>query len=110
MPDITATRPAAGAPIESAWGGGVHDAVEGIQAGKATVTFASSTASGAVVVTFPRPYATPPNVVASIGALGNYWGLVGGITATQCQVQARSPVSIASGSVDVHWVAVGTPA
>jgi hypothetical protein len=30
MPDITAARPTAGAPIESAWGGQVHDALESI--------------------------------------------------------------------------------
>ena len=107
MPDIAATRPAAGAPIESAWGGQVHDTLEGVQTGTATVTFSASTASGVVTVTFPRPYASPPVVVAGGASGSNYWGNSTGVTATTVGIQGRSATSV-SGSFPITWIAIGT--
>jgi len=46
MPDITAARPVAGQPIETAWGDQMHDAMEGIPA----TGFVIATAVGLVAV------------------------------------------------------------
>lgn len=59
-------RPVSGQPIATPWGGVVHDAIVAVdlQAGKTSLAF--STAQASKVVTFPRPFATPPIVVVSI--------------------------------------------
>ena len=55
MPDIASARPVAGAPIETAWGTDMHDAVEGVQAGKANAVFSAATAV-AIDIVFPRAF------------------------------------------------------
>jgi len=110
MPDIAAARPVAGAPIESAWGGQVHDQVAGVQVGVVTLTGATSAASAVATVTFPRPYATPPVVI-----LGLTSPLVGAaadtITTTSFRALARRLDGVATAFTGTYsWVAIGTPA
>lgn len=109
MPDIAAQRPAAGAPIESAWGAQVHDAVEGIQHGTVSITV-STGAVGTSVVTFPRPYAVKPNAtaIAEIGISAKPSVAITGITATTLQLSISRGDGVASGNVTVHWIAIGT--
>lgn len=111
MPDIAATKPVAGAPIESAWGGQVHDSIEGIQSGQATVTV-TNLQNGDQAVTFPRAYATPPIVVACVTTSTNlYYGTVNGITTTGFTLRAtHRDGAVRSDSVNMHWIAIGTPA
>jgi len=110
MPDITSARPASGAPIATAWGAEIHDALEGIQAGAASVSL-SAAASGNVTVTFPRPYAVPPVVVASAVTGATYIGAPQNISTTSVQlaVFTRSG-STATATVQLQWIAIGTPA
>lgn len=110
MPDITATRPAAGAPIESAWGGQVHDMLEGLQYGKFTLTWTNSAVSDLPTITFPRAYAAAPIMVAIVNQ-ANVAAFLRQVTATTFQVQARDVrETLGSFSADCHWIAVGTPA
>jgi len=108
MPDITAAKPAAGQPIETAWGTQVHDQIEGVQAGKASCTLSAAT-SGTVAVTFPRAYTVAPIVVATAVLNGNVWANVASITTTGCTLIGRSPTA-ATTTFDINWVAIGTPA
>jgi hypothetical protein len=61
------TAPAAGEPIAEAWGDVVHDSIVAmdIQVGTANVAVAGAV-SGVTTVTFPRPFASAPVVVASM--------------------------------------------
>lgn len=108
MPDVTAVRPVAGQPIETAWGQQIHDAVEGIQAG--TVALASSTTPN-TPVTFPRAYVSPPIVVCQMvdpgSALIQPYAV--SITTTGFTATARRTDSAATAAT-IHWVAIGTPA
>lgn len=115
MSDIAAARPTAGAPIESTWGGQVHDLVEGIQAGFVDVTLTGA-ASGTVLVPFPRAYVTPPIVVVT-GNSGGTAGLVAKTSATTPPTTAAFTAVVqhvagttGTWTVRVHWMAVGTPA
>lgn len=108
MTDIAAQRPAAGAPIESAWGGQVHDNIEGIQVGIVTLTGATSSASAVANVVFPRAYASPPQVI-----LGMTSPLVGAaadtITATGFRALSRRLDGVATAFTGNYcWIAVGT--
>jgi hypothetical protein len=115
MPDITANRPTSGAPIESAWGGQVHDQLEGLQVGVANVVIANAS-NGTVVVVFPRAYAAPPRVFLTLQAVGSNsqahaWIASAGITATQATLAAgRDDATTFSATLVVAWLAIGTPA
>jgi hypothetical protein len=111
MPDITATRPTSGTPIETAWGDQVHDAIEGIQAGTATVNI-SAAQSATVAVTFPRAYVTPPVVLVAQAANSNgYVVAVGAITTTGCTLTASlRATGTGTAAIPVTWLAIGTPA
>lgn len=113
MPDITATRPASGAAVESAWGAQVHDMLEGIQVGTVTISVAAA-ALGTAVATFPRPYASAPRVLLTLQSVvssgqAHAWIASAGITATQATVAAgRDDSTTFSGSLVVAWMAIGT--
>jgi hypothetical protein len=115
MGDIASTRPASGAPIATAWGAELHDAIEGIQTGTVTINLSgASTATAAV--TFPRPYATPPRVFLSVqqtfssAATSAFCG-GSGITTTGFTAQGgRDDGTNATGAMTVSWLAIGTPA
>ena len=116
MPDIVSARPVSGEAIATAWGDEVHDAIEGVQAGNATVVPVSSTAASVAIV-FPRPYATPPIVVASMSGPAallsdRYYALVANVTALGCTLYAKHAdnTSAAIGALPISWVAIGKPA
>jgi len=108
------TRPAAGAPIESAWGDIVHDSIAAmdLQAGTASVVV-SAAAAGSTVVTFPRPFAAPPVVTTATGPLGtSLWVVtVLAVTATQVTLNATTKTgATGSATVPMMWIAYGTRA
>jgi len=111
--DIVAPRPAPGEAIASAWGGEVHDAIEGIQTGYVVVP---ATGSGVdvstVVVTFPRAYTAPPTVVAGINAGTKfYMVMVTATTATTVTLQTtRKDGATPLAATGVNWIAIGKPA
>lgn len=111
MPDIVSDRPVAGAAIASSWGDEVHDALEGIQSGIATLPAAASPTSTLVVV-FPRPYTAPPvvlmtprdaNGAAQVEAATS-------ITATQFTAYQRHRSDANVLAAAFSWVAIGTVA
>jgi len=114
MPDIAQSRPTAGAPIESAWGGAVHDAVEGVQSGTVQVPAPVSATSQSATVTFPRAYTAPPVVVVTpaMAAANRFlMATVNTITTTGFGVLVTQKTDAAFATVTpVNWVAVGTPA
>lgn len=108
------TRPAAGAPIESAWGSIVHDQVVAldIQSGVATLVPGSGALTGVLVITFPRPFAAVPLVVATCMDVGT------GSVNVNIGVVARTATTVSIGGRDVRetaitynvpvsWVAIG---
>lgn len=112
MSDIAAQRPAAGAPIESAWGGQVHDAVEGMQAGTVVISGITSSAAGVGTVVYPRPYATKPVVV--ISGPSNVV-IAGSDPTTQTVTGFNISAKRADGSGTAYsgtfsWIAIGTVA
>lgn len=114
MSDIVAARPVAGAAIETGWGTEVHDQIEGIQAGVATVTWASS-ADATQAVTFPRAYASPPVVLVAIhtGVTRVIIAKVtaGSVTTTGFTIAGqRTDGTAMSGAIPCSWLAIGTPA
>ena len=115
MPDLTATRPAAAAPIATNWGQQVHDMLEGIQAGFVDVSLAAAS-SGTAAVTFARAYTAAPIVVLTGNSAGTA-GLVAklssgtppsttGFTAAVQHVAGTSTTA----TVRVYWMAIGNPA
>jgi hypothetical protein len=112
MPDITATRPAAGAPIETGWGQNVHDTLEGmpyVQSGTASGS-TSNASTVDISVTFPRAYASAPHVVCALiaGAI-TYQASVFSRSATGCVIRCgRNDASNSTQSFTVDWMAVGT--
>lgn len=112
MPDITAARPVSGAPVASAWGGQVHDLVEGVQAGVATIPTITA-GNGTVAVVFPRAYASAPNVVVTAPGNSFFMAQVGQITPTGFTVYVRDLRDAQAGTgsaLPCQWIAVGTPA
>jgi hypothetical protein len=102
--------PAAGEPIAEAWGDVVHDAVvaQDIQSGKVTVQMTNQ-ASNKVLVTFPRPFAAIPNVVATVNLGTGVWvGVVMSASATQAEIGAfHRAATTSTAAVPVCWVAIG---
>jgi hypothetical protein len=103
-------RPAAGALVDSAWGQLVHDAVvaQDIQAGLVNVV-ASSDASAAVEVVFPRPFASAPIVLVSQDANSAGWiAYAGAIDAKRFDANVATKAgNAASGTIPVAWLAIG---
>jgi hypothetical protein len=103
-------RPASGAPIDSVWGGVVHDEVvaQDIQAGTVSVV-AANVPSVCVQVTFPRPFAAPPIVmVTQNGGASGWYSYSSTVTATGFPLCIALRTGVA-GSVTVpcSWVAIG---
>ena len=111
MSDISSARPVSGQPVASAWGGEVHDQLEGIQAGIGTIAI-SAAAFGSIAVVFPRAYAVPPIVVATL-VVGStaYYAVVGAITPTGFTLYAVQRDNTSSTTTQTaSWIAIGTPA
>jgi len=71
-------RPVAGALLDSAWGGLVHDAVVAfdIQSGTLQQTLASGQAEIGQAVTFARPFGAAPSVVLGTQSAGGVNGRI----------------------------------
>ena len=113
MSDITATKPTAGAPIDTAWGQQVHDMLEGVQSGTVSTSLSSATVSGAVAITFPRAYATPPVVVVAPVAAGGLYHACLDAAPTTTGALVRSAFrdnTAQTATIPVHWIAIGVPA
>lgn len=83
-------------------------AVPKVQSGRVAVTFPSS-GGAAFDVTFPMPFSSAPNVVATIDTDGAGWGVsrvlyVQSTTATGCTLRAVGTAA----SAYARWIAVGT--
>lgn len=105
------TRPAAGAPIESAWGSIAHDTAvaQDIQAGVAAIA-QTAVARFDYPLVFPRPFAAAPAVVAM--CLGGSVTLVSGValstpTGITLSLFKRDGTNLAAGTSTVYWVAIG---
>lgn len=111
MPDITASRPVSGQPIETAWGDQVHDMLEGIQVGSVSITLTAQSQNTATV-TFPRAYTVAPLVLATpaSGSRG-YIVSVGTVTPTTAIILlGTTDANTASVTISIAWLAYGTPA
>jgi hypothetical protein len=109
-------RPVAGALLDAAWGQVAHDAAVAvdIQSGSANITVTAST-QGSTVVTFPRPFASTPNVVATLGpsssgAALSYFPQLAAVSPTSVTLRLSGGGSTTFGPVAVQWVAIGTRA
>ena len=66
MPDLTAGRPVAGQPIETAWGQQVHDAIElARRVERGVFSVPAGGTQGEFSVTFGTAFATVPTVLLS---------------------------------------------
>lgn len=108
------TAPTAGEPIAEAWGDVVHDAVvaNDIQSGVVNITVTAGTQATAVV-TFTRPFAGTPVVVALIGPQGSGAALswvvqipAGGVSATAVSLRISGSTA-QSFTLPVQWIAYG---
>ena len=117
MPDITANKPSAGAPIESSWGGEVHDILEALTAGAtkwrmqwgvANINFVSN--SEILAITFPVAFsATPVFFVANLNTSSAlYFAQAASPSATgmSLRVTHRDGAGSANTLV-VGWFAIG---
>lgn len=115
MPDITATRPAASAPVATDWGQQVHDMLEGIQTGQVSIVV-SGASNATAAVTFPRAYTAAPQVFVTCRSVGSNtqahaWIASAGVTTTGFTAAAgRDDSTTFSGTIIVSWLAIGTPA
>ena len=111
MPNIVAARPVAGAQVDAAWGGEVHDRVEAIpliQSGTVAVAFSGAGNAGATV-TFPIPFASAPVVVATFTGGSIMFASISSVTPTTAIVNLRHYNDTGqSGTLNALWQAVGT--
>jgi hypothetical protein len=107
MPDIVASRPIAGQPIETAWGQQLHDAVEGIQTGQATITNAGA-AAGSTPVVFPVPFAGIPRVVGMPTGASTVFACTASLVTTDGFTFAAIRVDAGTaGTIVCDWIAIG---
>ena len=109
MANLAIIKPQPGDEITSPWGTSVADALNGIQTGTVVVTTSGSPPIGIVTVTFPRPYASPPVVMASGNGTGTDNMVTGcvNVTATNFQLSLRANSVF---GYSCRWLAVGVPA
>lgn len=109
-------RPSSGAPIDSTWGGLVHDTVvaQDIQHGKVSMTLSGAAEVG-LTVTFPRPFGAAPDVVATIGEIGGSANRpvvakisAPNVTTTSFQLVIQNTTGVATSlTFPVWWIAIG---
>jgi len=104
------TAPAAGEPIAEAWGDVVHDGIVAmdIQVGTVPISLVSA-GVGSATVTFPRPFAAPPIVLASCASTNlSYFTNVGAVTATQATLTMTTKSGAnATDTRNTNWLAYG---
>jgi hypothetical protein len=108
------TRPADNAPVDTAWGDVVHDTIvaNDVQSGVINMVFAASAVGPTVVVTFPRPFASVPIVVATAGGVSaggtNVNVGITALTTTTVSLQGREVRETAiSVTLPCQWIAIG---
>ena len=107
-------RPASGAPIDSAWGGIAHDTAvaQDIQTGQTAVSLSAAN-QGSTAVTFPRPFAGVPTVVAMVvSTAGGALSLIAqanvvSATGFTAQLSTGNGASVTIANVPIVWVAIG---
>ena len=105
-------RPVAGAPIATEWGAVAHDTAVAmdVQVGTATVAV-SGAVSGTVTVTFPRPFASAPTVVAALVSTSvAYLAFINGTptaTAVVLGMTHKTAGTTFTDSRQVSWIAYG---
>lgn len=104
-------RPIAGALLDAAWGGLVHDTVvaQDVQGGSFTTVHTASATSAPVNVTFPRAFAAPPVVVFGSGNYNyvcSYSGAVATATGFQAGTYRASGVN-PTANIPCQWLAYG---
>jgi len=111
MASTAIVRPNSGETILSSWGVQVTDAHNGIQSGSQNVTLAN-VAGAATTITFPRPYASPPAVVAIVaaGSIGYFAYAVAATTTSVSIGAAHRDGSLSSVTLLLYWIAIGIPA
>lgn len=108
------TRPISGAPTETAWGQVAHDTAVAmdIQAGVFNVVL-TNTNQGSTRMTFPRPFASAPVVVAtcgphSSGAGTAYFAQIASADATGADLRlVHDNSTVGTVTLPVSWVAYG---
>jgi len=105
------TAPAAGEPIAEAWGDVVHDSIVAmdIQSGVVNLTLTATNVAN-VVVTFPRPFAAPPIVVACYQSTNQSFlaNVHGAPTATQVTIGLSTKTAAnVTDTRPVSWIAYG---
>jgi hypothetical protein len=108
MPNLAIVKPQPGDEITSVWGTSVADGMNGLQAGTATTPTGSGELSGALTVTFPRAYASPPVVVAT--AANPHWYVSASTTATAATFTSKRLGQSTGAGVSFFWMALGVPA
>jgi hypothetical protein len=100
-------RPTSGVPIETAWGQVAHDTAVAmdIQSGTGTTPTGSGELSGNLVVTFPRPFASAPIVVATAGNV--HYAMSATATATQGTFASKRITQSTGAGTSFSWIAYG---
>jgi hypothetical protein len=112
MPQISAARPTAGQPIETAWGDQVHDAVEAtpdILHERSAIT-GNGTAEAQIVVAFGRAYAAVPTVTATMHSFdGNIYIVdIAAVDTVSVTLRAFNRSGANWSSLNsIHWQAAG---
>jgi hypothetical protein len=106
------TRPADNGPVDTAWGDAVHDTVvaQDWQSGSVTLSWAASSLSGVVTVTFPRAFSSAVGVIVVVSVLNvNFTVSVQAApSASQVTIQGRrGDGSSQTTSIVAHWIATG---
>jgi hypothetical protein len=107
MPDITAARPVAGQPIETAWGDQVHDTIEGIPTIRNGIVTIPAT-TGQIAVAFASAYNGTPSIVLSpvwggLSALGVSSPTASGFTIVVRGLDGAVPTT----DIACNWLASG---
>jgi hypothetical protein len=105
-------RPVSGAPIETAWGDVVHDSIVAldVQSGIVSVAIPVAAANGGTDITFARPFAAPPAVLATLNTgVTSHFAFVLNITAAGCRVALQNKDAGTSilAATPVGWLAIG---
>ncbi len=108
MPNTAVIAPQPGDEISAPWGQSVAGSLNGIQSGSVSLAGITNTVAPTVAVTFPRAFASPPNLVTGCPSVAVSPGF-SGLTATGVTITARRNDGNASATTQViQWLAIGT--
>ncbi|MCJ7550081.1 MAG: hypothetical protein MUQ30_10405 [Anaerolineae bacterium] len=115
MPEITAARPVAGQPIETAWGDQMHDAMEALPStlrGFQVIAAPNTPGTSAVLPFAGATFISQPTVMVSAAVQDTSGMIVAGVSAITttgftCYIERSNGLNITTGTT-IYWVAVGT--